>query len=317
VSFKDESRLLTLEREPVTHFINFEMAMANDWVDVCIQERFDAGELLSRLDDPGIQGAWEDEGFVHLYWPADQWNEIRLASVRLVLADLVPSIEDIPISVRQVPAQDWNEAWARSVRPLHIGRLVIHPSWEPVVLGPKDIEIVLNPKQAFGTGHHATTRMMLEWLQKDIHGGEMVLDVGTGSAILAMAAVKLGAASAIGIEIDSVAVDCAKEYVVQNELKDRIDIIAGALDDLPEEKRRIADLVLANLDRQTILDLADDLACSALRRARIMVSGILVEQEDEIVERFSNLGLVCSERCEDEGWVAMKFFRPESCNGEA
>ncbi|HWG95917.1 MAG TPA: 50S ribosomal protein L11 methyltransferase, partial [Nitrospira sp.] len=86
---------------------------------------------------------------------------------------------------------------------------------------------------------------------------------------------------------------------------------------LPEEKRRIADLVLANLDRQTILDLADDLACSALRRARIMVSGILVEQEDEIVERFSNLGLVCSERCEDEGWVAMKFFRPESCNGEA
>jgi len=317
VSFKDESRLLTLEREPVTHFINFEMAMANDWVDVCIQERFDAGELLSRLDDPGIQGAWEVEGFVHLYWPADQWNEIRLASVRLVLADLVPSIEDIPISVRQVPAQDWNEAWARSVRPLHIGRLVIHPSWEPVVLGPKDIEIVLNPKQAFGTGHHATTRMMLEWLQKDIHGGEMVLDVGTGSAILAMAAVKLGAASAIGIEIDSVAVDCAKEYVVQNELKDRIDIIAGALDDLPEEKRRIADLVLANLDRQTILDLADDLACSALRRARIMVSGILVEQEDEIVERFSNLGLVCSERCEDEGWVAMKFFRPESCNGEA
>lgn len=291
--------------------------MTNDWVDVCIQERFDAGELLSRLDDPGIQGAWENEGVVHVYWRDDQWNEDRLASVRLVLADLLPSIEDISISVRPVPAQDWNETWTRSVKPLRIGRLVIRPSWEPVTLDPHDVEIILDPKQAFGTGHHATTRMLLGWLQKDIHGGEQVLDVGAGSAILAMAAVKLGAASAIGIEIDSVAVDCATEYVVQNELKDRIDIIAGVLDDLPEEKRRIADLVLANLDRQTIVDLAADLVGSASEGARIMVSGILVEQEPAILERFFSLGLICSERCEDEGWVAMKFFRPESCDAEA
>jgi ribosomal protein L11 methyltransferase len=75
--------------------------------------------------------------------------------------------------------------------------------------------------------------------------------------------------------------------------------------------------VLANLDRQTILDLADDLVGSASEGARIMVSGILVEQEPEIVERFSGLGLVCSERCEEESWVAMKFLRPESCDGEA
>jgi ribosomal protein L11 methyltransferase len=290
--------------------------VTDHWIDVCIQERFDAGELLSRLDDPSIQGAWEDEGVVHLYWPEDQWNDDRLASVRLVLADLAPSIENIPFSVRQVPAQDWNEAWARSVKPLRIGRLVIRPSWESVALGAGDIEIILDPKQAFGTGHHATTRMMLEWLQKEIRGGEVVLDVGAGSAILAMAAVKLGATSAIGVEIDSVAVDCSRGYVVQNGLMDRIEVLCGTLADLPQEKRRIADLVLANLDRQTILDLVDDLASFALEGARIMVSGILVEQEAEIVERFSNFGLVCSERREDEGWVAMKFFRPEFCDTE-
>src|SRR4029079_4369405 len=125
-----------------------------DWIDVCIHGCVDAGELLSRLDDPSLQGAWEDEGAVHLYWPEDQWNEDRLASVRLILADLAPSIEDTPLSVRQVPAQDWNEPRAVSVRPLHTGRLVIRPSWEPVVLGANDIDIVLDPKQAFGTGHH-------------------------------------------------------------------------------------------------------------------------------------------------------------------
>ncbi|CUS32069.1 50S ribosomal protein L11 methyltransferase [Candidatus Nitrospira nitrificans] len=290
------------------------MTMPKDWVDVCIQERLDAGELLSRLDDSAVQGAWEDEGVVHLYWTEDQWNDEKLASVRSVLADLAPSSLAIPLSVQRVPSQDWNEAWTRSVKPLRIGRLMIRPSWEPVLLGSQDIEIVLDPKQAFGTGHHATTRMLLEWLQEDIRGGEQVLDVGTGSAILAMAAVKLGAASAIGVEIDSVAVDCAKEYVAQNRLNEQIDIIGGTLADLPQERRQTIDLVLANLDRQTVLGLADDLA--ALRGASILVSGILIEQQTEIMDRLSGLGLVCLERREEEGWVALKFIRPESCDGE-
>lgn len=291
--------------------------MTDHWIDVCIQDRFDVGELLSRLDDLSLQGAWEDEGSVHLYWPEDHWNEDRLSLIRRILTDIAPSIGDSALSVRLMPAQDWNEAWARSVRPLRIGRLVIRPSWESVELGQNDIEIVLDPKQAFGTGHHATTRMLLEWLQKNMYGGEQVLDVGTGSGILAMAAVKLGARSAIGVEIDPIAGECAREYVVQNGLKDRIDIICGRLAELPAEKRKASDLVLANLDRQTVLDLADELACSMLRGARIMVSGILVEQQTEIIGRFSSLGLVCSERCEDEGWVAMKFIRPETCDGEA
>jgi ribosomal protein L11 methyltransferase len=132
-----------------------------------------------------------------------------------------------------------------------------------------------------------------------------------------MAAVKLGAAFAIGVEIDSVAVDCAREYVALNGLNDQIDIIAGTLADLPQGRGTTADLVLANLDRQTVLNLADDLACSALRGASLMVSGILIEQQTEIVDRLSGLGLVCLERREDEGWVAVKFLRPESCEGAA
>ena len=293
------------------------MTMPNDWVDVCIHGALDTGELLSRLDDPTVQGAWEDGGEVHLYWAEDHWNGERLVSVRAALSDLGAASSERCLSVTRVPAQDWNGAWARSVTPLRIGRLVIRPSWEPVTLSPKDIEIVLDPKQAFGTGHHATTHMLLEWLQEDIHGGEAVLDVGTGSAILAMVAVKLGAASVIGIECDPVAADCARGYVELNHLNDRVDIIAGTLADLPQERRQTVDLVLANLDRQTVLDLADDLACFASRGARIMVSGILVEQEPEIGDRFTRLGLVCSEQREAEGWVAMKFLRPESCDGES
>ena len=290
--------------------------MSNGWVDVCIQETLDVSELLSRLDDATLQGAWENDGEVHLYWAEDQWNEDRFSALRAALADLLVSSQEPSLSVTPVPAQDWNEAWARSVKPLRIGRFVIRPSWDLVTLGPRDLEIILDPKQAFGTGHHATTRMLLEWLHEDIRGGEQILDVGTGSAILAMAAVKLGAASAVGVEIDPVAADCAREYVELNHLADRIEIVTGTLTAVPQQQST-PDLVLANLDRQTVLNLAEDLATLTRRGAPIVVSGILSEQQAEIVERFSDFGLVCSKQREDEGWVALTFLQPESCEGEA
>ena len=288
----------------------------NDWVDVYIQAELDAGELLGMLDDPAVQGAWEDAGTVHLYWPESQWNGDRLASVRRLLTHLLPERgNQIPFFVNRVPYQDWNQAWARSVKPLHIGRLVIRPSWERAALGPDDLEIVLDPKQAFGTGHHATTRMLLEWLQDAIRGQETVLDVGAGSGILAMAAVKLGAATAIGVECDPVAIECARDYVRNNGLADRIELVSGTLEDIERQDQPPVNLVLANIDRQTILLLAEGLAAYGRAGARLLLSGLLVDQQSEIVERFSQLGLALAQRREQDGWVALELLRPESCEG--
>jgi len=288
--------------------------MPNDWVEVCIHTEMDAGEFLGMLDDPAVQGAWEEAGMIHLYWPESQWNGDRLITMRRLLAGLSQAAT-IPFFVNRVPYQDWNQQWARSVTPLRIGRLVIRPSWETAVLGANDVEIVLDPKQAFGTGHHATTRMLLEYLHDIIHGGETVLDVGSGSAILAMAAVKLGAASAIGVECDPVAVECAQEYVAQNALSDSIELLCGTLDDLAQRGRPRVDLLLANIDRQTLLLLADELAVYGAAGVRLLLSGILVDQQGEIMERFSALGLACVTRREQEGWAALELFKPESCEG--
>ena len=287
--------------------------MVNDWVDVCIHDNLDVGELLSRLDDPCLQGAWEEQGLVHLYWAQDRWNDERLASLRGAIASLVPAGDEIALSVVPVPGQDWNEAWTRSVKPLRIGRVVVRPSWESVKLGPQDIEIVLDPKQAFGTGHHATTRMLLEWLQEYIRGGEQILDVGTGSAILAMVAVKLGARSAVGIELDPVAVDCARDYVMQNGLEDRVEIVCGTLAKPQPGKQIVSDVVLANLDRQTILGLAEELGHYACLGASLVLSGLLIEQEAEVLEQLFGFGLVCIGRREAEGWVMLTLLKPESC----
>jgi len=287
------------------------------WIDVQIRTAVDAAELLGMLADPVIQGGWEEQGVVHLYWPKSLWNMEALGRMSTILQKLVPdaSIER-DIRVEELPDQDWKRQWAQSVRPIRIGRrIVIRPSWEPMALQAQDIEIVLDPKQAFGTGHHATTQMLLEWLEDLIHSGEFVLDVGAGSGILAMVALRLGAASALGVECDPVAVDCARDYAIENGFGDHLEFRCGTLEDIDRQGALRPDLVLANLDRQTLLLLCDELAQYVSHGARLLLSGILLDQEQEIVEAFSKVGAMLSQRREQDGWVALELLMVESCEG--
>jgi ribosomal protein L11 methyltransferase len=211
-----------------------------------------------------------------------------------------------------LPNQDWNRVWAESVKPLWIGRyLLIRPSWETVEARPGQIEIILDPKQAFGTGHHATTRMLLEWLEDDIQGGESVLDVGTGSGLLAMAALRFGAFLAVGFDHDPVAIECAQDSAEQNRFGPELVLQCGELDERHE--RMSFDLVLANLDRQTLLDLRDRLArCT---KNRLLVSGVLTNQREEIEAAFAAAGLYRGRQREQDGWLAMEFIHGEPCDG--
>jgi ribosomal protein L11 methyltransferase len=287
------------------------------WIDVQIRTAVDAAELLGILNDPAIQGGWEDQGVVHLYWPKPQWSVEARAHLHRTLQGLDPAAShERDIRVEELPDQDWNQQWAQSVRPIRIGRrIVIRPSWEPVVLQAGDIEIVLDPKQAFGTGHHATTRMLLEWLEDLVHGGESVLDVGAGSGILAMVALRLGAASALGVECDSVAVDCARDYATENGFRDNLQFRCGTLEEVDRQGALRPDLVLANLDRQTLLLLCNKLAQYVSHGARLLLSGILLDQEQEIIQAFSKVGATLFQRREQEGWVALELLMAESCEG--
>ncbi|MDE3118977.1 MAG: 50S ribosomal protein L11 methyltransferase [Nitrospirota bacterium] len=290
--------------------------MARDWVEVKVACALDPGELLGMLDDPAVTGAWEDEGVVRLYWPADRWSAERLDALTALLRRMEPGPANDRISCATVPDRDWNEEWARSVKPIRIGRrIVIRPSWEAVTVRPGEIEVVLDPKQAFGTGHHATTRLLLEWLEGLIHGGERILDVGTGSGILAMAALKLGAASALAVDCDPVAVECAKDYAKVNGFGDELDLRVATLRDLPEPDVRDVTLILANLDRRTLVEAAPLLAPYLERGARLLLSGLLIEDRAEIAAAFEAVGGAVQESREAEGWLALHVIRPESCEG--
>jgi ribosomal protein L11 methyltransferase len=287
-----------------------EKRMSYDWVDVQIRSSLDAGELLGLLNDSSVPGAWQEGRTIHLYWPGNTWSSDHLALLRETLQRLAgQGVTEPEIVVQSLPDQDWNGQWSRSVKPLRIGaRIVVRPSWEPAAATAGQIEIILDPKQAFGTGHHATTSLLLEWLEEDIRGGEQVLDVGTGSGLLAMVALRLGAARALGIDHDPEAIECAREYAAVNGFGQELTLRCGTL---TADARH--DLVLANLDRRTLLELAQPLAVST--GSALLVSGLLNDQRAEIVEAFAGTGLYSCREREREGWLAMEFRRAESCEG--
>ena len=279
---------------------------AGRWIEVRLPSSADAGEMLAMLDDPTVAGAWEDQKTTRLYWSRENWKPETLDQLQQAVRRLTGHSDSVTIET--LDDRDWNALWAQSVRPLKVGkRIWIRPSWECVAREPNDIEIILDPKQAFGTGHHATTRLLIERLEEIVHGGERVLDIGTGSGILAMVALRLGAASVLGLDTDPVAIQCARDYAVLNGFGPELQLRVGTCE---TEEEMPFDLILANLDRPTLLTLAGKFRNSLADEGRLLLSGLLVDDREEIVGACRIAGGVLQHERQHEGWIALEVMYP-------
>jgi ribosomal protein L11 methyltransferase len=208
---------------------------------------------------------------------------------------------------RVVNEEDWANAWKDYYHVTHIGqRLVIRPSWREYT--PKDDEVMLtlDPGMAFGTGVHPTTRLCLEQVEKLVQTGMRVLDVGTGSGILALAAARLGASSVYAIDNSSVAIESATANAALNDLSDTITNVLGVLDD--ESSSRMEnqyDLVFANIIAHVIGSIAAELACVLAPDGTLVVSGIIEARRQDAQGPLlaAGLELVGEEKIED--WLAL------------
>lgn len=265
----------------------------------------DSEELASELADTGLLGSSEMDGMVCLYWPSESWSPAILGPLRQFLRERGVSVDDSTLSMSVVPDQDWNSLWAQSVGPIRIGsRFLIRQSWNPVETEAGLIELIIDPKRAFGTGFHATTQLIIEWLEGAVLGNERILDIGTGSGVLAMAAVRLGAAFALGIDSDPEAIDCALENAAANgfgaELEFRL-ADAGRLDPASY------DIVVANLDRNTLLHFAREISRAVGRQGRLCLSGIQEDQISDISLAFSDQGGRVVGQWQREEWLALEI----------
>ena len=212
-----------------------------------------------------------------------------------------------PLQVRAVDDADWTDAWKRHYVPQRIGRVVIVPSWVSHEAAPGDAIVTLDPGMAFGTGLHPTTRACLDLLQQVWPMPVRVLDVGSGSGVLALAALRLGAESAVGYDTDPLAVDAARANAERNGLDRLLEVHQGSLPEVAEER---FPLVLANLVAALLIDLAPQLATHLAPGGVLVASGIIAERAGEVVEALGAAGLTVTERRHDGEWVALRLEAP-------
>jgi ribosomal protein L11 methyltransferase len=256
--------------------------------------------LMAELAGTGPSGAEEreeEDGVrLRIYWPPDggppsgeRLEEVCALSGARLLAE------------GSQPREDWLAEWKKRFHPIRVSRrLWVRPPWEE--FEPPDGEPVLaiEPGMAFGTGHHATTRLCLELLDERVRSGETVLDVGSGSGILAMAAVRLGAARATAVEIDPEACGVARENLRRNGLEDRVEVVEG---DFAAWEGRGVDHVVCNMLLTRLRPVLPGLARAA-GEGFVILSGIEEEQQGEALACLAATGLSLVETRRSEGWCA-------------
>ncbi|MBI2940206.1 MAG: 50S ribosomal protein L11 methyltransferase [Chloroflexi bacterium] len=204
-----------------------------------------------------------------------------------------------------IDEDDWANAWKSHYHTLRVGRrCIIKPRWEAYAPQPDEVVVELEPGMAFGTGLHPTTRMCLRALEELVRPGARVLDVGTGSGILAIAAARLGAAAVLAVDVDPVAVQVARDNVVANALADRVTVEVGSLP-LPSPHIGVQySIVVANIIARVIGELAGELAKALEPGGVVVAGGIIADRADEVNARLAAHGLISA--VEQEGdWVTL------------
>ena len=234
-----------------------------------------------------------------------------IAAVRMAMSAMKkahPEYAPLRLTMDNVADADWENNWKQFYKPMEIGdRLLVVPEWEQAS-DPERVILRLNPGLTFGTGSHATTRLCLQALDKHIHGGEKVLDLGCGSGILSIAALRLGAASAFACDIDEKCVDVAYENAALNHItKDTYTVRWG--DVLHDQQLRTEmgggyDMVVANIVADVIMGLSPHVRPFLKPDGLFLCSGIIDDRAAEVLERLKADGWDVFEQRSSEGWFS-------------
>lgn len=247
------------------------------------------------------------------YFPQPEDSAALLTEIQqrmLEIAPAFPGWEPQAPTFTLVRNEDWAEGWKQHFPTTRIGqRLVVRPSWEEFAAQPEDVVIEIDPGMAFGTGTHGTTRLCLEAVAAAFEGAappRRVLDVGTGSGILAIAAAAYGAEQILACDIDPEACAIAFENAVLNHVDEKISFSIAPLEELEGE----FDLVLANILAEENIRLADELVAHLASGGRLVLSGILIEKEEMVMNAFHAYGMGAAEISHNEDWSCISYRRP-------
>jgi ribosomal protein L11 methyltransferase len=262
-------------------------------------------DLVGILSVKEYEGFWEEGVRLRAYIRGERWDGNHLKDLEQTVSSLARehALPEPEIVTRLVEDQNWNALWEADIQPVRVSeRIIVAPTWHPYDPAAGEIVLTIDPKMSFGTGHHETTRLMMQLLEKHLQPGGTMLDVGTGTGILAIAGVKLGAVSAVGLDNDEWAIGNAQENVKLNGTQDQISIILGEIQDLPA---RSFNLVAANIQRGVIEQILPEMRRRLGAAGRLLVSGLLDVDVEPIRAALTAEHFRVIDELHEKEWVAL------------
>lgn len=269
-------------------------------VTVGLEERLHELFIAEFVED-GFEAFEQVEDVLRGYLPATSWSDnLRTRLVDWLVAHGVdPQVESLVI-----PSRNWNEVWERSIQPVFVPPFVIKPSWIPLESGGNRIVIEIDPKMSFGTGYHESTRLALRLLPDAIKPGDRVLDAGTGTGVLAIAAIKFGASTVLAFDNDPWSQENAVENIERNGVSESIRVELGTLEDVPIVQY---DVILANIQLSIIREMMEGFVERLADGGRIVVSGLLESHRDAVHNLAAQHGLELERDAFEGEWFAAEL----------
>lgn len=262
--------------------------------------------FIAELMDLDFYGFEQSDNRLSAYVEQSRFNDTNREYIEQLIG-IQPNAN--LIQIEEVQEQNWNESWERTIQPQRIGSFYVKPTWSRQQPGKDDILLEIDPKMAFGTGYHATTRLMLNSIQKMALHGKSVLDAGTGTGILAIAAVKLGASEALGFDTDIWSKQNAEENILINGVKEEVEIRHGSIKTVHLDE--IFDVTLANINRNEILEMLQELVNHTSIGGSITLSGLLAEDFERIDQKAQKYGLELidmeKEADGEDLWIVIRY----------
>ncbi|MCX8057454.1 MAG: 50S ribosomal protein L11 methyltransferase [Ignavibacteria bacterium] len=232
----------------------------------------------------------------------DELNFIRKSLEGLQRESIIERFEIFSETIEQ---KNWNEEWEKTIQPIKVSdRIIIKPSFREYIPKHNEILITIDPKMSFGTGYHQSTRIMIRLIEKYIQSGMKVLDIGTGTGILAIVCAKLSAKEVITCDIDDFVEENVLENFSRNEVQDKCRFILGSLDKVQEND---FDMILANIQKNVLLEMADEIKLKIRKDGYVVLSGLLLEDENDIISHYSGMNFKLLDKMTEDEWIGLVF----------
>jgi len=259
-------------------------------------------ELIAELMDMDFYGFEQLDDKLIAYVEASRYNDSNREFIEQMLLSFPGASFN---EINEIDEQNWNEEWEQTIQPQRIGKFLVKPTWSHEQAASEEILLEIDPKMSFGTGYHATTRLMLRQLGKLDVNGKKVMDAGTGTGILAIAAIKLGAKHAVGFDTDPWSQENAFENVLINNVSDSIVVRIGGIEQI--RKNEMFDCTLANINRNVILEIIPFLVEHTKAGGIICLSGLLESDEEVVRKKLSAENVQILDFQQEEEWILFQL----------